>query len=127
MDNIEQTYGINANRSICVAGLTKTDTDDDIIASLKTYGVVAKVVRLPSTEREDDSTVIVEFTSETPMAVLELNLPFEIPSTNDTSVTCYVIIMLCYVILYLSPWGNLSWAYTLFLRRDNTDNKEALT
>ena len=90
MDDIEQTYSIIAKRSICISGLTTTDTDSDIRASLQPYGVVAKIVRLSSTEREDDSTVIVEFTSETPMTVLELSLPFEISNPNDTTVTWYV-------------------------------------
>ncbi len=86
--DIEQTYGINAKRSIYIVGVTNTDTDDDIIVSLQTIGTVAKVVRLQNTECAN--TAIAEFDSEMPLAVLELNFPLQIPNVNDATVTWHV-------------------------------------
>lgn len=68
--DVEQVYGVNAERSICVVRLTKTDSDADIIASFKTYGTVAKIVHLPATVRKN--AAIVEFHSDIPMALLEM-------------------------------------------------------
>lgn len=78
-------YGINAEQSICVIGLTKTDIDADIIASLRTYGTVTKVVRVQAAEKEN--AAIVEFDSHVAMAMFELNLPLEIPNVNNPAVT----------------------------------------
>lgn len=83
--DIEQMYGINAKQSICVIGLTKTDTDADIMASLRTYWAVTKVVRLPAAVR--GNTAIVEFHSEIPMAMFELTFPLEISNVNNPAVT----------------------------------------
>lgn len=49
--DIEQKYGIIAERSVCVVGLTKTDTDDGIVTYLQTYGTVAKIVRVQTTDQ----------------------------------------------------------------------------
>lgn len=86
--DIEQKYGINAEQSICVIGLTKRDTDADIIASLRAYGTVTKVVRLQGAVKQ--KTAIVEFDSEVPMAMFELNLPVDIPNVNNPTVTWQV-------------------------------------
>lgn len=83
--DIEHVYGIDAEQSICVSRLTKTDTDADIIASLKTFGTVAKIVRLPDTVKEN--AAIVEFHSNIPMGMFDLNLPLEIPNVNNPAVT----------------------------------------
>lgn len=81
-------YGINGKWSIWIVGLTKTDSDNNIIMSLQTYGIVAAVVRLPSPEQKN--IVIVEFDSEILTAIFELNSPFQIPNMNNTTVTWHV-------------------------------------
>ena len=78
-------HGINAEQSICLVGLTKTDTDADIIASFKAYGTVTEVVRLQAAEKEN--AAIVEFDSGVAMAMFELNLPLDIPNVNNPAVT----------------------------------------
>ncbi|KAK0156503.1 Paraneoplastic antigen Ma1 [Merluccius polli] len=83
--DLEEVYGITVEQSICVIGLTKTDTDAGITASLATYGTVAKVVRLPAAVKQN--AAIVEFDADIQMANVELNLPFEIPNVNNPAVT----------------------------------------
>lgn len=81
-------YGINAELSVCVVGLTKTDTDADHVVSLRIYGTAVKVVRLPAVVKE--SAAIVEFDSDISMAMFELNLPLEISNVNNPVVTWQV-------------------------------------
>ena len=78
-------YGIDAKRAVCVSGITSTDTDDDVIAAIDTYGVVKRVVRVHNTEGEVDN-VIVEFESEATRATLEPDIPFELQSVSDSTV-----------------------------------------
>lgn len=70
-------YGINEKWSIWIVGLTKTDSDNDIITSLQTYETVAAVVRLPSPEQKN--IVIVEFDSE---ILANSNIWAELPSSD---------------------------------------------
>lgn len=86
--DIEQEFGIKADRSIVVLGVTHTDTDKDITETLEKYGIVAKVVRLSNTEEMDKCHAIVEFESAT--AVVKPKLPFDIQDINDTVVTWHV-------------------------------------
>ncbi len=77
-------YGINAEQSICVIGLTKIDADVDITASLATNWTV----QLPAAVKRNGA--IVEFDADIPMAMVDLYLPLEIPNVNNPAVTWQV-------------------------------------
>lgn len=77
-------YGINVEKSICLIGLTETDTDADIIASLRAYGTVTKVVQC---EVENEKAAFVEFYSDLTKEMIELNLPVEVSNVNNSAVT----------------------------------------
>lgn len=67
--NVEHKYGIDAKRSVFMSGISSTDTDNDIIASIETYGVVGRMVRVQSTDEQDGNTLIVELKSEATRAM----------------------------------------------------------
>lgn len=86
--DFEQAYGVNSEQSIYLTALTETDTDADIIASLKVYGTVSKVVKLQATAK--GGAAIVEFNSQIPMAMFELNYPLKVANVHNPRVTWQV-------------------------------------
>lgn len=91
VSDIERCYNVEAKCAVCVLGITDTDTDDEIAETLRKYGVVVKVVRVaPSTVQPGPSTVIVEFDTHTPVALMEPEFPLEIKNVQNPTVIWHV-------------------------------------
>lgn len=84
--DVEHKYGIDARRSVCVSGLADTDTDNDLMASFATYGVVDNLVRVRGSDEQVGNAAIVEFESENTRDMLETEIPFEMQNGNDPTV-----------------------------------------
>lgn len=71
VSDIERRYNFKAKCAVCVLGITDTDADNEIADTLTKYGVVVKLVRVaPSTVQSGQSTVVVEFDTHTPVALM---------------------------------------------------------
>ncbi|XP_073728965.1 paraneoplastic antigen Ma3 homolog [Misgurnus anguillicaudatus] len=91
VSDVERRYHVKANCSVCVLGVTDTDTDDDIAETLKKYGVVVKIVRVaPSAVQSGQPTAIVEFDTHTPVLSLEPELPLEVNNVRNPTVTWHI-------------------------------------
>lgn len=91
VSDIERRYNVKAKCAVCVLGITDTDADDEIADTLTKYGVVVKVVRVaPSTVRSGQSTVVVEFDTHAPVALMEPDFPLEIKNVRNPTVTWHV-------------------------------------
>lgn len=74
--DIEQMYGVNANKSVLALGLNEDATDTDITEVLTTYGTVVKIVCLRT------SGAIIGLDTEEAVVHLKPNFPFEIASAK---------------------------------------------
>lgn len=48
MSDIEKYYNVKAECSLCVLGVTDSDTKEDIIATFEKYGVIVKIEKVVS-------------------------------------------------------------------------------
>ncbi len=88
--DIERRYNVKAKCAVCVLGITDTDSDDEIAETLKKC-VVVKVVRVaPSTAPSGQPTVMVEFDTHTPVALMEPDFPLEIKNVRNPTVAWHV-------------------------------------
>lgn len=81
---------IKVPNSVIVSGITLSDLDQELEASLKVYGSIKRNLLIDDPESEYHRNAIVEFVNESAMSDLEPSLPMVIQSIEDANVAFHV-------------------------------------
>lgn len=88
--DIVEAEGIKVPNSVIVSGLTKTESDDELIDILKGHGSFARTIFISDKESEFYQSTIIEYNSGQALEMLEPQLPYTHPLSSDPGITYHV-------------------------------------
>ncbi|KAL1266423.1 hypothetical protein QQF64_002098 [Cirrhinus molitorella] len=89
MDIIE-AEGIKIPNSVIISGLTRTESDEELLDILKQYGSFAKTVSITDKESEFYKSTVIEYNSGQALQSLGSQLPYTHQLSSDPSVSFHV-------------------------------------
>lgn len=84
---IVEAEGIKVPNSVIVSGLTKTESDDELIDILKEYGSFARTIFISDKQSEFYQSTIIEYNSGQALEMLEPQLPYIHQLSSDPGIT----------------------------------------
>lgn len=84
---IVEAEGIKVPNSVIVSGLTKTESDDELIDILKEYGSFARTIFISDKQSEFYQSTIIEYNSGQALEMLEPQLPYTHQLSSDPGIT----------------------------------------
>jgi len=88
--DIVEAKGIKVPNSVIVSGLTKNESDDELIDILKKYGSFARTIFISDRESEFYQSTIIEYDSGQALEMLEPQLPYTHHLSSDPGITYHV-------------------------------------